>query len=92
MPAASDAKPIRSLQGGGWDNVGGAEQLPVSGGMRHALTQQEREAKEKVLLPHEQVQEQAKGGRPPALGTIQYVRDSESEHDSDEDPDDDLDI
>lgn len=53
---------------------------------------QEREAKKKVLLPHEQVQKQAKAAGPPQLGTIQYVRDSESEHDSDEDPDDDLDI
>jgi hypothetical protein len=56
-------------------------------------------ARGRVLLPHEEVQREGplrtadgrtdKGGQ---LGTIQYVRGSESEHDSDEDPDDNLDI
>lgn len=53
--------------------------------------EQERQAKERVVLPHEEAQFQARTDQT-TLGTIQYIRDSDSEHDSDEDPDDDLDI
>jgi hypothetical protein len=53
----------------------------------------------RVLLTHEEVQREGllktadgQAEKRGQLGTIQYVRDFENEHDSDEDPDDDLDI
>ena len=46
-------------------------------------TKQEKDAKEDVVLPYEDVS---------SLGEIHYVRESEEDYDSDEDPDDDLDI
>lgn len=68
------------------------------GGMRLGMTDQERSARDRVVLPHEMralqaVQDStARQGMPATLGYIDYVRDSDTDPDSDEDPDDDLDF
>ena len=82
-----------------------AQPLQLSGSRADIETAVER-ARQGVVLPHEQLRKLGlarpifgEGATAPAvpqkaraMGSIHYVRDSDSDHDSDEDPDDDLDM
>jgi hypothetical protein len=93
--------------GGSSSSAAGPEDLARGLGgvsMRLGLTEEERAARERVVLPFERARGGGSGGEEgvggagagsgpaPRLGHILYVRDSEGEADSDEDPDDDLDL
>lgn len=81
-----------------------AAQLPSTS--RAGLEEAVERARQGVILPHEQLRKLglarpvfgegaaplAVAQKPGPIGSIHYVRDSDSDHDSDEDPDDDLDM
>ncbi|KAK9842689.1 hypothetical protein WJX74_000760 [Apatococcus lobatus] len=89
-------------------NQGGmpTQALQLSSGTRADIEDAVERARQGVVLPHEQLRKlglarpifgdkavlPAGSQNTQVMGSIHYVRDSDSDHDSDEDPDDDLDM